>query len=197
MRRLDQKRSTTKVNRGHHSSLSARVLDRVMTKVGSLGASGPALLVVDENDPASVELLSMLRRSLDILGRSGPSLARWLQRYVHRVVLVPAIGRRASYRHSSRSVFLRVDSAQAHDELGLAAILAHETTHARICARLGHWILRPASRARIEYRCVSEQLGVLLAEDESHYLVNWSRDLLEDLRVGAGIKAPAERTAMV
>lgn len=163
----------------HSWSLTGRVIDAVTVRAGRLG-DGPELRVTNEDDAATVALLSELSESWLILDRWSPVFARWLERYVQRVVLVPNFGPRASYRHFSRSVFLRSDSAAAHDALALAAILAHESTHARICARLGPFVFSRKVRTRIEHRCVSEQLAVLLVRDESHYLVDWSRQLLED-----------------
>jgi HEXXH motif-containing protein len=169
-------------------SLNGWLLDAVTVRAGCLGDPGPALHVIDGSDARTVQLVEKLRVSWSILERLSPVHTRWFRRFVRRVVLVPSFGPRASYRHSSRSVFLRNDSATAHDEIGLAAILAHECTHARLCDTAGALVMRPKTRARVEQRCVSEQLDVLLAANQDHYLVAWSRDLLCRYQARIGVR---------
>lgn len=159
-------------------SLTGSLIDSVTLRVGALSDDGPVLRALNESDPRTQQLLEKLRISWKILERISPVHARWIRRFVNRVVLVPALGPRASYRHRSRAVFLRDDSGVAHDALGLAAILTHEGTHARFCAHFGSSLMLFKTRARIEHRCVTEQLAVLRAGDPQHYLVEWSRELL-------------------
>lgn len=159
-------------------SLTGWLIDSVTLRVGALADDGPVLRALDESDQRTQQLIAKLQISWEILERISPVHTRWLRRFVNRVVLVPPLGPRASYRHRSRSVFLRDDSGVAHDALGLAAILAHEGTHARLCAHFGSRLMLLQTRARVEHRCVTEQLAVLRAGDPQHYLVEWSQELL-------------------
>lgn len=165
--------------RGRH--LSGRLIDAVTSPTAMLGERGPVVRTLGSHDETR-DCVRLLGDAWALLELHGATYVRWFQRCVRRVVVAGVFRARASYHAASQSVFLRSDSADAHDALGLAAILTHECSHARISATLGTVVLVGTTKARVEARCVANQLQLLTAVDGNHYLVDWSRSLQETYR---------------
>ncbi len=121
-----------------------------------------------------------VKEALVLLREHSGAHLRWLRRSVNQIVLANAMHAPAAFDWFSRTVFLSVDAGAQFDAAAIAAMIAHEATHARLSeSGVGSSRATKAMRTRIERRCVREQLTVLERIDPQHAFVAWSRQLLE------------------
>lgn len=182
-RTLRVAREAARMSHSRGFGLSGRLIDAVTSARSVLGDRGPVVRSLGNGDATAEATVRLLEEAWALLEAHGTTYAQWLRRCVRRIVVAHVFRSRASFHFASRSVFLRSDTADAHDALGLAAILAHESSHARINETLGSLLLVGKTRARVEFRCVSNQLHLLSAVDGHHYLVNWSISMLQRYRL--------------
>lgn len=152
---------------------------RKMTTLPTAAGVGIEILS-DAASGAASETASAALRATELLRSRSAVHLRWLTRCPRRIVVLSGMKSIAAYDARTRSVFLAHDTASRHDDAGIATLLAHEATHARLAdagVRLRvHDVRR---RRRVEKRCVREQLEALERIDSTHYLIPWSRELLK------------------
>jgi len=121
----------------------------------------------------------LLAEAARLLEEHSVHCVRWASRGVNQIVLARSPHARAAFHHGTRSLLLDCEVAEHYDAAAVATMIAHEVCHSRISVSG----LRAGTRdrqlaARIERRCVREQLEVVFRIDPNHRFVEWSRELL-------------------
>ena len=146
-----------------------------------------AILVADlgDQDPAQANTLDRLSAALDAVRDVSPRRFQRMQRDVRRVLAayIPVF---ALYHSGSATIFVQHELIAEQDAKGIAVLLVHEATHARI-AHAGVK-LNPQNKLQVERRCYLEQIDFASQLRGGAPLVEWSLNGLSallDVKVAA------------